>query len=97
MPIVNGSKNYALAAVICVLLEIDDLKQVYLSQNFNFTKGISAKLQTVYKNAFEGQSDIIDLKFLSLELSDTFSLWENHNAADVLKWLINALHDDFLK
>ena len=37
-----------------------------------------------------------DLKFLSLAISDTFDVLKNHNAADVLKWIINALHEEAL-
>ena len=42
------------------------------------------------------KNTVLDLKFLSLAISDTFDISNIHNAADLLKWLINTLHEEAL-
>ena len=86
-------------------MEIDELRNFYLGQPHSGL--LSSKIKNIFETILKPNEEIeedynligkkqADLKFLSLAISDTFDVLKNHNAADVLKWIINTLHEEAL-
>ena len=53
-------------------------------------------MKNIFETSLSDISSPTDLKFLSLDITETFDVLSNHNAADVLKWMINTLHEEAL-